>query len=149
LQASGGNSYTWQPPTGLNNPNISNPVAILQNDITYTVQVSTAEGCTGSDSINVKVYANFEVFVPTAFSPNDDRLNDILRPLGKGIKMVKYFKVYNRYGQLVFESRDMNDGWNGTFKGKLQPMGVYVWMVGAIDIFGRLMNKNGTTVLIQ
>lgn len=149
LQASGGINYLWQPGTGLNNPAIANPVTILRNDIVYSVQVTSVEGCIQTDEINIKVFANFDVFVPNSFTPNGDGTNEILRPLGKGLASIEFFKIYNRYGQLLFESRDINKVWDGTYKGKKQPAGNYIYIVRAIDIFGRVIDDKGSVLIIR
>ena len=149
LQASGGITYEWIPATGLNNPFIANPTATLRNDITYTVTVTDFNGCTASDDVFVKVYANIDVWVPGSFTPNGDGLNDILKPLGFGLKKIEYFMIYNRYGELVFETHELDKGWDGTFKGKPQPVGTYSFMVKAINYKDRAVAKTGTTILIR
>lgn len=149
LQATGGIGYVWSPSTGLNNPLIPNPVAILRSDITYTVTVTDVNGCTATDDVFVKVYANNDVHVPGAFTPNGDGINDILKPLGFGLKKIEYFLIYNRYGQLVFETHQLDKGWDGTFKGKAQPAGTYTFMVKAINYRNRAVVKTGTSILIR
>ena len=149
LQASGGISYLWQPGTGLNNPAIANPVAVLRNEIVYSVQVTSAEGCIQTDDILVKVFSNFDVFVPNSFTPNGDGINETLKPLGKGLARIEFFKIYNRYGELLFESRDVNKGWDGNYKGKKQPAGNYIYIVRAIDIMGRVIDEKGSVLIIR
>lgn len=149
LQASGGVSYEWTPTIGLNNPFIANPVTILRNDITYTVKATDINGCFATDDVFIKVYANNDVLVPGSFTPNGDGLNDILKPLGFGLKKIEYFMIYNRYGELVFETRELDKGWDGTFKGKLQPVGTYTFMVKAINYKNRAVSKTGTTILLR
>ena len=149
LQATGGAVYEWSPITGLNNPFIGNPVTVLRNDITYTVKVTDINGCFALDDIFVKVYANNDVLVPNSFTPNGDGLNDILKPLGFGLKKIEYFKIFNRYGQLVFETNILDKGWDGTFKGKLQPLGAYTFMVKAINYRDRPVAHTGTVLLIR
>lgn len=149
LQATGGIGYVWSPSTGLNNPLIPNPVAILRSDITYTVTVTDVNGCTATDDVFVKVYANNDVHVPGAFTPNGDGINDILKPLGFGLKKIEYFLIYNRYGQLVFETHQLDKGWDGTFKGKEQPTGTYTFVVKAINYRNRAVEKTGTSILIR
>ncbi|MFN8250176.1 MAG: hypothetical protein U0T68_14600 [Ferruginibacter sp.] len=77
-----GNAYLWDPPTGLSNPYISSPFTTLQVDTRYTVKVTTAEGCIASDDILVKVFTNFDVFVPNCFTPNADGRNDVFKAFG-------------------------------------------------------------------
>lgn len=142
-------SFTWSPVTGLNNPFISNPIAVLRNDITYMVSVIDNNGCIAADNIFVKVYGNPEVYVPNSFTPNGDGKNDILKPLGFGLKKIEFFRIYNRYGQLVFETNSLSVGWDGTFKGKPQPAGVYTYMVKVINYRDWPVEQKGTSIIIR
>jgi gliding motility-associated-like protein len=117
--------YNWSPGAGLNNASISNPIAITNQDITYTVTAKTQNGCTASDNITVKVFNGIEIYVPTAFTPNGDGHNDILKAIAVGIKEFKYFNIYNRWGQLVFRTTNASKGWDGKRSGILQT-GVFV-----------------------
>ena len=145
----GAPTFLWSPPTGLNNPQIQNPTAILQNDITYTVTVTTSQGCYAKDSVNVKVFKGSAVYVPTGFTPNGDGLNDFLRGLYVGINKVHYFKIYNRWGQEIFSTTSLSQGWDGTIKGVKQQTGTYVWMLKAEDIAGKVYQMKGVSTLIR
>ncbi|MEI9807723.1 MAG: gliding motility-associated C-terminal domain-containing protein [Bacteroidota bacterium] len=103
--------YSWSPATGLDNPYARTPYGILQDNQEYKVTVTTPEGCTGKDTIRVIVFKSTAIYVPTGFTPNDDGKNDILKPLYAGIKSLDYFKVYNRWGQTVFSTKNMSAGW--------------------------------------
>ncbi|TAL45673.1 MAG: PKD domain-containing protein [Chitinophagaceae bacterium] len=149
LKGSGGISFSWSPPTGLDNPGIQNPVAVLQNDITYVLTVSTAEGCTDTDSISIIVFKGSAIYVPTAFTPNQDGKNDLLRPKYIGIKNLDYFRVYNRWGQLVFGTKSLGAGWDGRINGINQQTGTYVWLLRAEDIAGKIYEMKGTTIIIR
>ncbi|NOT90845.1 PKD domain-containing protein [Ferruginibacter sp.] len=148
LNGSGGGSYLWSAATNLSSAIIANPVARLKKDETFTLQTTNADGCVATDIVVIKVVTNFDVFVPTAFTPNGDGINDILKPLPIGIDHLNYFKVYNRYGQEVFTTKELGKGWNGKISGALQPQGAFVWIVQAVDIFGKVITKKGTTLLI-
>lgn len=150
LNARGGTVYRWSPVTGLTNPNVANPVATLSNDFSYTVRVNTPEGCFAFDTINVKVYfTNPDIFVPTAFTPNNDRKNDQLIPIPVGVTSLESFKVYNRYGQLVFSTTNIGLGWDGRIGGKEQGTGTYAWYVQGTDYTGKKIFKKGTSTLIR
>jgi gliding motility-associated-like protein len=149
LQATGSLFYAWMPTTGLNDPNIANPVATLQNDITYTVKVSDDIGCEDSDALRIKTYKGPEIYVPTAFTPNNDGRNDILRPIVIGMKQFDYFRIYNRWGQLVFSSSDYRQGWDGSFKGSPQGMETFTWMARAVAYTGQVIERKGSFVLIR
>jgi gliding motility-associated-like protein len=150
LNATGGTAYTWTPATSLSNPNISGPIANPPSTISYAVRVSTPEGCFAVDTINVKVFnTNPDLFVPTAFTPNNDNKNDQLIPIPVGITKLEYFKVYNRYGELVFNTTQIGKGWDGRIKGKEQNTSTYVWYVQGVDYTGKTIFKKGTSTLIR
>lgn len=153
FQASGGVSYNWSPSIGLNNTNISNPIGIYGSNIDsvkYKVVVTDNIGCADSAYVTVRVYkVKPTVFVPTAFTPNNDGLNDVVRPIMVGISKLNYFSIYNRWGQLVFTTTQNRKGWDGTLGGKLQNSGVFVWMVSAEDYEGQHLFLKGTVTLIR
>jgi gliding motility-associated-like protein len=150
LLATGGSVYEWSPIAFLNNPKIPNPIAKLNDNITYVVKVSTREGCYAFDTLNVKVYKTPpEIFVPTAFTPNDDNLNDRLIPIPVGIAQLVYFKVYNRYGEMVFSTEEIGKGWNGVYKGRDQGNESFVWHALGIDYLGNPVFRKGQSTLIR
>ncbi|MFC4262524.1 PKD domain-containing protein [Ferruginibacter yonginensis] len=149
LQATGGLSYEWSPSTGLSSTNIANPIATLQNDQTYYLKAFTPEGCESYDTIKIKIYNGPEIYVPTAFSPNKDGKNDILKAFPVGIKSFDYFIVYNRYGQIVFRTTDYFKGWDGNFLGSPQGNGSYVWIASATDFRGNKLFRKGSVLLIH
>lgn len=141
--------YNWSPAYGLDIPFIANPTAVLDRNITYHVYASTAAGCEAFDTINIKVYEGPELYVPNAFTPDGNGLNDILKVISIGMKEFHFFRIYNRYGQLLFSTNDPNKGWDGTIKGKPQNSGTYVWMAEAVDYRGNLIQRNGTSIIIH
>ncbi len=149
LHGSGGATYSWSPATGLSDPNIANPVATLTDDQTYTLTVTTSEGCTDTDDIRITVFKGSAIYVPTGFTPNNDGLNDLIRPRYIGITSVDHFTIYNRWGQQVFFTRQLQEGWDGKIKGVLQPMGTYVWMLKATDAVGKEYQMKGSFILIR
>jgi gliding motility-associated-like protein len=150
LLATGGIVYNWSPGSFLNNPAIFNPIAKLNDDITYAVRVSTIEGCYAYDTVKVKVYKTPpEIFVPTAFTPNDDNLNDRLIPKPVGIAKLIYFKVYNRFGEMVFSTEETGKGWNGVYKGRDQGNESFVWHALGIDYLGNPVFRKGQSTLIR
>jgi gliding motility-associated-like protein len=149
LIATGGESYAWTPQIGLSNPNSYNPVTYLQSNQQYIV-TATAGGCSGTDTINVTVYKiEPGLYVPNAFTPGSDGLNDVFRPIPIGMKSITYFRVFNRWGRLMYSSTQSEKGWDGTYAGKPQDAGVYVWMVEGIDYLNRKVVKKGSVVLIR
>ena len=151
LFGSGGQIYLWSPTTGLTNPNAQNPIARgLTDNIDYILKVSNAAGCFSVDTISVTVYkVNAGLYVPNAFTPNGDGKNDKFRPIPIGMKQINYFKVFNRWGQLIFSTTDQLAGWDGNYKGHPQDPAVYVWIVEGIDFNDIKITQKGTMVLIR
>lgn len=153
LNAEGGVSYIWTPSTGLNNPSIKNPIATYGaevDSIQYVVEVFNEIGCSDTDTMTVVVFkTNPYVFVPSGFTPNGDGKNDVLRPVAVGVKQINYFRLYNRWGQLVFSTTTNGHGWDGRLGGVPQATNVYVWMVEAEDYTGKKIFLKGTTTLIR
>ena len=144
-----GTSFNWNPSTGLSNPNISNPLATLNNQQLYKVVITDNAGCNVVDTQLVRIFNGYDVFVPSGFSPDGDHVNDILRPILIGIKNINYFKVFNRWGQLIFETNQMNNGWDGTYLSKPQPSETYIWMIEAVDLNDKIIDKSGKSTLIR
>jgi gliding motility-associated-like protein len=153
LNASGGTSYKWTPSTYLSDANIANPIAIFSqapDTMLYNVRVSTPEGCFSNDSITIYIFITPpEAFIPTAFTPNSDGKNDLFRITVAGMKKFLYFRIYNRWGQLLFSTTDPNKGWDGFYKGIKQASGTYVYTVEAIDYNDKPYLRKGTLVLIR
>jgi gliding motility-associated-like protein len=153
FNATGGVAYSWMPPTDLSATNIPNPVGIYQGNydsIRYKVLMANEAGCLDSAYVMVKIFKTLpQVFVPNAFTPNGDGLNDVLRPIAVGIKRIDYFRIYNRWGQLVFSTTTNGKGWDGTINGQPQSTNTYVWLVHAIDYTGRPFFAKGTVTLIR
>ena len=142
-------NYLWSPARGLNDPTSTDPMVTVDKDITYTVTASTSAGCKGSASVTLKVFKGPEIYVPTAFTPNNDGKNEKFFPFPVGIKSISYFRVYNRWGNLVFSTNKLFDGWDGKANGVEQPTGVYVWMAEGITKENKKITKRGTVTLIR
>lgn len=149
LAGSGAKDYQWHPITYLNNPLSNSPIAILPADMSYYLTGTTTEGCIGHDTINIKVYKGPDIYVPNAFTPNGDKTNDVFKPVMPGIKQLMYFSVYNRWGQLVYQTTIPGQGWDGMLNGKTVPAGIYIWTLSAIDYNNRAWKKNGSVVVIR
>jgi gliding motility-associated-like protein len=126
LLATGGVNYEWTPSTPLNLSTIANPLATLFNDQQFVVKVTDIGGCIGFDTVYVQIYDGPAYYVPNTFSPNGDGINDIFRAIPVGISYTEWFRVFNRFGELVFETNKWLKGWDGTYLGKKQSPGVYV-----------------------
>ena len=146
---SGFTDYMWSPTSGLNNASLQNPTALIIKDITYTVTASTPDGCEATDNISIKVFTISDIFVPNAFTPNNNGLNDVLKAIPFGIKEFKFFSVYNQWGQQIFYTNDATRGWDGTFHSVAQNPGIYVWICAGIDYSGKLIQHKGIVMLIR
>jgi gliding motility-associated-like protein len=148
--ATGSSNYSWNPAMWLNNPSIPNPVALPQDNITYAVKVSDATGCFGMDTIKVKLFKiDPDLLVPSGFSPNGDGLNDFFRPIPIGMRTLNTFRVYNRWGQLMFSTTAQGQGWDGRLGGNIQEAGTYVWYAEGFDYTNKKIQKKGYVVLIR
>jgi len=141
--------YQWTPTDGLNDATIRNPIAILDRDQRYTLYAVTDKGCDSRSSILIKRYLGPDIYIPTAFTPNKDGKNEILKAFPVGMKLFKYFAVYNRYGELVFRTTDYEKGWDGKHKGMEMGSTTLVFIAEAIDYRGRPFVKKGTVTLIR
>lgn len=153
LRATGGSRYSWSPEYGLSDPSIATPVATLDaaiDSIRYRVRVSDDTGCFADDEVLVRVYqTGADILVPSAFTPNGDGKNDLLRPLTVGISQLRYFRIYNRWGQLLFTTTELGKGWDGIYNGTAQPANTYVFATEGIDYTGKTIFRKGTIVLIR
>jgi len=144
-----GQAYSWIPSTGLTNENTDAPTFNYGETTDYLIHITTSAGCFTDDTVLVKVYTVKGILVPSAFTPNGDGLNDVLKAFTIDIKQLNYFRIYNKWGQLVFESNNTSIGWDGTFKGEPQALGNYVWIGQGIDNNGRIVNQHGQVLLIR
>jgi gliding motility-associated-like protein len=145
----GFNQYEWLPYYGLNNPLIATPITILDKDITYTITARTPLGCLASDKIKIQVYKGPDIYVPNAFTPNRDAKNDILKAIPVGIKNFNYFRIYDRWGSLVFSTTNPAIGWDGRINGTEQYTATYVWMAEGIDYTGKYVRRKGSVIIIK
>lgn len=149
LHASGGSFYLWSPSTGLNNPGIANPSGNIADDIRYKVKVTTVEGCVDTASVLVTIFKGSAVYVPNVFTPNNDGLNDELKPYLIGIKSLSFFTVYDRWGKKIFSTTSMTQGWDGSAAGKKLESGTYVWVLKAEDIIGKKYDLKGKVMIVK
>ena len=142
LSASGGVSYLWD------NYDTSSSISLSPiNDITVWVIIDNGNGCYDSAYVNILVNDEFNIFIPNMFSPNLDGNNDQFKIYGYGLEEEIEFKIYNRLGNLVYETISLNDlvnvGWDGKYMGEDQPDGVYLWTLSANDLNGFPISDNG------
>ncbi|MGN6249605.1 MAG: PKD domain-containing protein [Ginsengibacter sp.] len=148
-------SYVWTPTDSLSCNTCAYPSGVSWASTTYVVTATSDSGCIATDSVSIFVQCKDSyILMPTAFTPNDDGLNDYYYPLTRGIKKIVNFSIFNRFGQLVFRQQDFvpNDksfGWDGKLQSELQPSAVYVWVIEAICDVGDTIYKKGSFVLIR
>jgi gliding motility-associated-like protein len=139
----------WRPANNLDNPSSYTPVFRGSTDQLYTIEITTNTECVTVDTQLVKTVAHADIYVPNAFTPNNDGLNDLLRPTLMGMKELHYFRIYNRWGQLLFETKTDRSGWNGSYKGTNLPAQAVVWIAEGLGVDGRIYTKRGTSVIVR
>ncbi|MDF2187119.1 PKD domain-containing protein [Paraflavitalea sp. CAU 1676] len=149
LNGSGGMLYKWSPAGGLSDPTIANPVAQISKSTYYILTAYTPIGCETTDTINIRAIKGPAIYVPNAFSPNGDNKNERFRMTSVGMTDIFFFRIYNRYGQVVYNSKSTSEGWDGTINGQAQPSGTYVWVVKGKDFTGQFHEQRGTLTLIR
>jgi gliding motility-associated-like protein len=148
LFGTGGVNYLWSPSSPLNSPIAQNPMATLLNDTRFILKVTDFAGCIGYDTVFIQVYNGPNYFIPNAFSPNGDGLNDVFRAIPVGIVNTEWFRIFNRYGEIIFQTNQWLKGWDGFYKGKKQPMGNYIWIIKGTDKNGKIIEMKGTVMLM-
>ncbi len=136
-----GMNYNWS--TGENQQVITVNIPGI-----YSVSVTDANGCSSTDVVSVTLFCEGEIFIPNAFTPNGDDINDLLLVYGNNISELDFY-VFTRWGEMVFESHDMNDGWDGYFKGDLVNPGVFVFYCNAIIVGGTQKILKGDVTVVR
>ncbi|HLV42400.1 MAG TPA: PKD domain-containing protein [Brumimicrobium sp.] len=147
-QPLGTGTVFWDPADHIDCPTCLEVIATPYITTTYYPSILGTNGCVGRDTVTVAV--NFEevVEVPSAFSPDGDGVNDFIRVLGIGITSID-FKIYNRYGQLVFATTDITEGWDGTMNGEELNQGVFVYTLSFDLVDGSSGKKSGNITLVK
>jgi gliding motility-associated-like protein len=143
-----GSNITWLPHPSLSCTHCANPVAKPNTTTVYTAVNTSPLGCTASDNFTVIVLQDAVVLTPNAFTPNNDGLNDWFGPLGK-VPSSYSMEIYNRWGERIYQSAQMNARWDGTFKGAKQPPGNYIYFIRYKDVLNHLKEQKGTFTLIR
>lgn len=152
LNGTGSQFYQWIPSDYLSNPNIPDPSVSFPDTgkYTYVLRGSNEEGCVALDSILIWVVSYGQIFVPNAFSPNGDGINDVLMPRIVGYSKINYFHIFNRYGQQVYTSTNDNyPAWDGKYNGQVGDVGAYFWVINVTSADGTKVTKKGDITLIR
>ncbi len=140
----------WLPESSLFDPLSRSTVVAPDKDTRYYFVAVTDSGCRSSDSVLVKVEVNALLLIPTAFSPNNDGVNDLFRiATFLNVSKINMFTVFNRWGEQVFQTDQPEEGWDGTFRGQPQPAGVYVWYIQATTPRGEAVFRKGNITLVR
>ncbi|MCH8902514.1 MAG: gliding motility-associated C-terminal domain-containing protein, partial [Bacteroidetes bacterium] len=144
-------TWLWDFGDGTNTSTKQNPTHTYENEGQFDVVLivtNSISGCTDEATISIIVIMNEVVFIPEVFSPNNDGVNDILFVRGKGIDWI-FFRIYDRWGELVFESNNIDDGWDGKYKGKNQPTGTYTFVLIGVAVNNEKVIEKGNITLIR
>jgi gliding motility-associated-like protein len=148
-------TYAWQPPGLLSCNTCPDPVALPLSDTWFSVTVTDGVGCRATDSVLVRIDPDCGLYVPNVFRPDDDGYNDRFYPFaGDCIREVLYLRVYDRWGELVFERKNFapnqeNMGWDGAFRGDPAMPGVYVWVAEFEYVDGRKSVVKGDVTIVN
>ncbi len=149
LFAEGATHYIWSPAASLNNHRIPSPVASPQQTTWYVASGYTAAGCSNKDSVLVKVIVNENAFIPNAFSPNGDGVNDVFR-IGNLIQQrIMAFSIFDRWGEEVYKAGINENGWDGTYRGRQMPLGTYYYYIQLALPDGSMKTYRGDLTLIR
>jgi gliding motility-associated-like protein len=141
--------YLWQPATHISDVWIRDPVATVYEPVNYIITVSNEYGCRASDTAHIGVDFRDKIFIPSAFSPNNDGLNDIFRIGNISFQKITEFSVFNRWGNQVFNTTDPHNGWDGSYKGTPQPVGTYFYIIRISYPDGYAETYKGDVTLIR
>lgn len=148
-------SWLWSPETNLSCTNCAMPISTPKMQTNYVVKVANSWGCVAYDTVLIKLQcAIANVYFPNAFTPNGNGKNDVFYAKGSGVNVIKHFKIYNRWGQVVFEKNnigidDRSAGWDGKYKGQYVDSGTYIYMAEMECISGEVFTFKGTVTLIK
>jgi gliding motility-associated-like protein len=143
--------YRWTPSWGISNRDSANVNFSFATTQQYVVNLISPAGCVTHDSLLVRVFDNklVDILVPKSFTPNSDGVNDRLFPYLTGIKDFHYFKIFNRQNQLMFETKNFDEGWDGNLRSTAMPMGIYIWVATGVATDGTVVEKKGQTLLLR
>lgn len=145
-----GATYSWVPGNYLTSPFIADPQVFTRVQQEYKILVTAPGGCITTDTLLVRVQAASAIYVPNVFTPNGDGQNDLLLPTTVAtIKALRFFRVFNRWGKMLFETTQKDKGWDGRYNGQLQPLDTYTWVIEGVDENGTIIKKQGSVTLLR
>ncbi len=141
--------YNWTPSIWLSNASIANPTVIANQEVEFKIEMIATNGCKTIDTLTARMFDRADVFLPNMFTPNGDGINDLFKINPVGIQTLNYFRVFNQWGKMIFQTNRLAEGWDGYYDNQLQPLASYNWLLEAIDTKGKLIQKAGTVTLIR
>ena len=148
LNGSGGLSYSWTPEDYLDCPDCPNPISTPEIDMEYVLWVTDENGCISSDTVWVFINSKTNLYVPNAFSPDNDGFNDEFKVYGNNIEALNLV-VYDRWGEIVFQSNSQQIGWDGTFKGEALNNATFVYLLKVRTAEGEDIIQKGNINLLK
>ena len=146
----GAYSFEWTPTKNLNCANCESPVASTIENIDYELLVTDATGCTAAGEVRIFVLLDKQLYIPNLFSPNGDGSNDVFGIFTDDLSVLQFsLKIFNRWGEKVFESNDYHQGWDGYFNGELSPSENYVYETSITFVDGQTEKRKGSVLLVR
>jgi gliding motility-associated-like protein len=145
-----GSSYKWTP-TGIfmSNDRTAHPTVTVSEQTLFHIKITVPSSCETNDTLLVRIFKENTVYLPNVFTPNGDGVNDVFRINPVGIKMIRYFRIFNQWGHKVFETNNLNEGWDGKYNGMLEPLATYTWLIDGMDANGKIIQKTGSVTLLR
>ncbi len=144
-----GSVYNWRPRINLSHYDTRYTEVTTTDDIIYYIDISDKHTCVTTDTMYIQVLKKPGFYLPSAFTPNGDGLNDVVRPYLVGMKGLKSFSVFNRWGNLIYFTEKYGEGWDGKHQYETQASGVYIWILRFYDASNKLVTEKGTISLIR
>ncbi|UEG50497.1 PKD domain-containing protein [Ferruginibacter lapsinanis] len=148
-------SWKWEPVDFLSCSDCLSPISKPTSSVNYVLTATNSDGCKATDEVKIQLICKSGlIYIPTAFSPNQDNLNDRFGIHGEGIKSIKHFIIYDRWGRIIFNKSEINAGdlnstWDGTFNGETLPTGNYIYSIQIECAAGDIFNYKGSVLLIR
>jgi gliding motility-associated-like protein len=149
LYVTGASFYAWTPVGSLDDPNSPSPIASPRETTNYIVSGTDSNGCLARDTVKVMVDYRDNLLIPSGFTPNGDGRNDVFKVINASFQRLIEFRVFNRWGQEIFSTTNIYDGWDGTWKGVQQPIGNYQYLIRVAYPDGNVETYKGDINLIR
>lgn len=148
-----GATYNWKifttGVTSLSSLKVADPILTTNAEAMFNISIMAANGCVTVDTLQARVFKERTIYLPNAFTPNDDGVNDIFKINPIGVSSLNYFRIFNQWGQQIFETRNLSEGWDSKLNGVRQPMATYTWILDAVDTYGNIIRQSGSVTLIR